>query len=68
METIEVGLGDVVTVAKAETMIVGRISGMTAFRGQATGVQIEELDVWLNANDGWLVVEKMEESDEIRPE
>ena len=68
METIEVGLGDIVTVAKAETMVTGRISGMTAFRGQATGVQIEELDEWLNANEGWLVVEKLEETDEIRPE
>jgi hypothetical protein len=63
METIEVGLGDMVTVANQDTLVVGRICGMTAFQGNVKGVQIEELNLWLDAEDGWRVVERIEETD-----
>jgi hypothetical protein len=65
MKTVAIGLGDIVTMAKAETLVTGRVDGMTAFKGQATAVRIEELDQWLDVNNGWQVIEKIEEENEI---
>lgn len=65
METVSVGLGDIVTIARDDTMVTGRITGMTAVKGKARAVQIEELEQWLDVNDGWQIIEKIEEENEI---
>lgn len=67
METVSIGISDLVVLRCNDTQVAGEIVGITVWEGRAEAIKIKDIEHWFYVKDGWMA-ELVGMDDEIRSE
>jgi hypothetical protein len=56
-------LGDEITLTKQTAWITGKVNGVKLDKGHLQMISLEHIDLWLNVDQGWRIVDENEDSD-----